>query len=871
MWWRPGRTDEDFDQEIQAHLSLEADRLISEGMSPEEARAAASRRFGNVVAIKEWFYESCRIMWLDHARQDLRYAIRGLLKSPSFTAVAVLTLALGIGANTAIFSMADAALIRPLPFSEPEQLVMLWERPGNFLRNRVAPLNFLDWSEQNRTFHAMAAVATGGGRTMPGADGAAEYIPAQGVTARFFDVLGVRPIAGRTFLPDDATLTPNAVVISERFWSRHFASDPALVGHDIRLDGRSFTVVGIVPAAFQILGPSDLWTLLSSPPRGPEQRRSHYLRVIGRLKPGVTLEVARIDMAGIAEAIARMSPATNQGWGVTIEPLRDALIGSELRLTALLLFGVVGFVLMMSCANVTNLLLARTAGRARELAVRAALGAGRRRIVVQLLTESLVLAAVGGLMGLSVGAAILTTVPSVIPQGLLPEAVTLTFDGRVVAFCAATTCLVGVLFGLVPAWQTTRMSPTEAMGTGGRGVTTRGGTLRSALVVGEVAAAVLLLCGAGLLLRTLLALENVDPGYRADDVLTMAVTLPTSRYPTPDHVRRFHDAVERDVTALPGVRSAAWGSALPLDGRYYGQGFEIVGEATPLEANRPAAAYQMVSAPYFDTLGIPIVRGRSFTDRDTAERVQVCIVSEAFVQRYLQGREPVGMHVRIRPMRLGPAEPVVREIVGVARQVKEQPGEVEDPVQIYVPIAQNPWFAASLVVQPTDGAAEALAPAVRAAVAGVDTNQPVTRVRTLEDVARDATSRPRFRAVLVVAFAALALVLATLGVFGVLAYSVQQRAREFGVRIALGASAGSIMRVVLARGALLTAVGLAIGLALAWAGTRTMQNLLYRVTPGDPATFVAVIAGVGIIALLACYVPARRATKVDPLVALRSE
>jgi putative ABC transport system permease protein len=536
----------------------------------------------------------------------------------------------------------------------------------------------------------------------------------------------------------------------------------------------------------------------------------------------------------------------------------------------------VGFVLLMCCANVANLLLARTTARARELALRAALGATRRRVVAQLLTESLVLAVLGGLLGVGIGAAILQVAPSLVPPGLLPNAVALTFDGRVVTFCALTSIVVGLLFGLAPAWQSTGTSMVQAIATDSR-TTTRGGTFRGLLVIGEVAAAVLVLSGAVLLLRTLVALQGMDPGYRAQDVLTMTINLPMprpnapARYGTPQLVHQFYDAIEKEIRALPGVRSVGLGGALPLDGTWIGQAFEVEGDPPKPAALRDNASYQLVGPTYFQTLDIPLVKGRAFTNADRSDDVQVCIVSEAFVRRFLGGREPLGMNLVVPMMSFATSPPVVREIVGVVRQVKARPNETEPVPQLYVPIAQNPWYIASISVRPSAGPAEALLPAVKAAIARVDKERPVTQVRTIDVVASEATARPRFRAVLVGTFAALALCLAMVGVFGVLAYSVQQRVREFGVRIAMGAGAIDVLRLVVGGAARLTLIGVAIGLSGAALLSRWLATLVYPVPALDPVTFILVPLVLIVTAAAAVAAPAIRAMRIDPVVAFRNE
>ena len=820
----------------------------------------------------------------EELRTDVTTAIRQMKAAPAFTMVAALTLALGIGANSAIFALADATFLRPLPFTAAhDRLVMLWERYPNGFLSQVTPLDYGDWADQNQSFDRMAAFLANS-VTMIGPDGTAEQITSQSVTAQFFDVLGVTPIAGRTFLPSDAD-SPNTIILSEGFWRRRFGADPTLVGRSIVVAGRPQTVIGIVPNRFQVVPatisnagsePPSLWTVFNYPRGDPSQRQAHYMYVVGRVKEGVTFETAQSDMTAIGNRNAELYPETNTGHIPTLQPLREALVGSEMRLTSMLLLGVVGFVLLMCCANVANLLLARTSARARELAVRSALGAGRRRIVSQLLTESLVLAALGGLIGMAVGAAILRIAPSLVPPGLLPSAVSLAFDARVVTFCAIASLAVGLLFGLAPAWQVTGLSVVQAMGTESR-TTTRGGRFRSSLVIAEVAAAVVVLCGAGLLLRTLISLESMDPGHGARDVLTMTLNLPfpdgrtPTRYVTPDAIHRFYDSVEREVALIPGVSSVAIGSALPLDGMWMGQGFDIEGDPPRQKVPRNYASYHMVGPTYFETLDIPIVSGRSFTEADGSGGVQVCIVSEAFVRRYLEGRNPLGLRVAVPAMSVSPGPPVLREIVGVARQVKMWPNELQPIPQLYVPIAQNSWFFVSLSVRPKSGPAEALLPAVRAAVARVDKERPITRVRTIEVVAAEATSRPRFRAVLVGTFAALALTLAMVGVFGVLAYSVQQRVREFGVRIAMGAATSDVMRLVLGSATKLTLIGLAIGLIAAAVLSRYVTTLVYPVRPLDPITFVAVPLVLIVTAAIAVAVPAWRAARVDPVVAFRTE
>ena len=814
------------------------------------------------------FSQHLEDLWL-----DLTFALRQLRRAPGFALVAVITLALGIGANSAIFALVDATLLRPLPFEHPDRLVMVWERTERSPRSGMSPLNMTDWNERSRTFDVIAGfVPNVGGMVMSGRDGNAETVTRQWVSAGFFDVLGVKAIAGRTFLASDNDARSNVVVMSEALWRTRFDSDPAVVGRELRLDGMAFTVVGIVPQDFQLLGRTNLWGMIPFD-RRPALRRAYMLRGIGRMKAGVTVEGARAELSTIAEGLAREFPETNKGRGVTIEPMHDALIGSELRTTAMLFLGVVGFVLLICCANVANLLLTRATTRTREFAIRSALGGSRRRVVRQLVTESLTLSVIGGMLGVAVGAAILRVAPSLIPEGLLPGAVTLAFDARVVAFSAGAAILVGVLFGLVPAWQATEFSSSAVMASDTRSVAGSGGRIRTLLVVGEVATAVLLLVGAGLLLRTLLAVERVDRGYRAERVLTMMVDPLGSRYPTRASLMQFFESIEREIVALPGVRRVAWTTGLPLGPSDQGdRSFQVVGDAATGD-QRPTADYQIVSPSYFQAVDVPITAGRSFSDSDTETSVAVCIVNEAFVRSYLQGRSPIGSEVAIRPTGSPQAKPDIRQIVGVARQVKARPDELEDLLQIYVPLAQDPTDDVYLAVETSTDDTAAMAPSVRSAIGRIDKEQLVSirDVMTLEDIAWNATSRQRFRATMVITFAGLALLLAMVGVFGILGYSVQLRVRDFGVRRALGASTATILRLAIGNAVTVIVAGTAIGLILATMLTRLLAGVLFGVQPLDLVTFISVSLVLGVTAVLSMIGPAWRATRVDPVTALRGD
>jgi putative ABC transport system permease protein len=877
---------QEVDEEIAFHIDLRTRELVDKGMDRRIAREMVLARLGDAERLKRTCVDLGRkreremrlTQWLEEFTDDMQFALRQLKVSPGFALVAVLTLALGIGANSAIFALADATLVRPLPYPEPERLVSLSEisrgRPGGV----VNPVDFLDWSERTRSFAAIAAFVGSVG-TIEGDDGVAERVPAQAVTKRFFDALGVKPIAGRTFRAEDDLPAPDTVVLSEGLWRRRFGADPTIIGRATRFGNRAFTVIGIMPADFRFdlpgtlsLGPTVMWMLLGTPPdRSPAQRYAHYLQVIARMKPGVTMETARADIASVGDALAAELPGSNKGHAATAEPLRARVIGSELRLTATLLLGVVGLVLLMCCANVANLLLARASSRSREFAIRSALGAGRRRIVRQVLTESLVLAVLGGLLGGAVGAAILTGAPSLIPPGLLPASVTLGFDARVLAFCALAALAVALLYGLSPAWHVSRMSSVPALAADGRTMTGASSGFRRVLAIGQVAVAVFLLCGAGLLLRTLLVLQGVDSGTRARDVLTMVITVGAPGEDTPESTWRRYEAFKREVEQVPGVRAVAWGSTLPLDGSWYGQSFQIEGDPPRQGGDSYSTGYQIVSPSYLSILGIAIREGRGLSESDAADSPQVCVVDEEFVRRFLRGRRVLGTRISMNASSK-PAEIILsREIVGVVAQVKERPDEPEPKPHLYVPLAQDTWGNATLVVEPTEGPAAALRASVRSALARVDRNRPAGRVRTLTAVSSESTARPRFRALLIGTFALLALVLAMVGVFGVLAYSVQQRTREFGVRIALGASGMNVLGIVLGSAARVIGVGVAIGLALAFAFAQSVAAFLFGVAPRDPVTFASVSAVLVLTAMVACAVPALRAVRVDPVEAFRNE
>jgi putative ABC transport system permease protein len=821
-------------------------------------------------------------MRFDDLVTDVRFAVRQLRRAPGFAAIVVATLALGVGANSAIFALADAALLRALPFAEPERLVMVWEERGGVFTTMPSPIEFRDWSARARSFDRLVPLASGGTLTIAGQDGLAVLVPSMTVHPRFFDVLGVPPLLGRTFQDADATASPTAVLLSEGLWRTRFGADPAIVGRPVVFSGRTMTIVGVMPARARIVPPmnaggtaagepAQVWTPGSFGAGAAGQ--AHYVHVIGRLRTGVPIATAQREMEDIARDLARESPA-QRGHGVLVQPLRDALIGTEVQRTSLVLLGIVGFVLLMCCANLANLLLARMTGRVRELALRSALGAARRRILVQLLTESLTLAVLGGLAGAAVAIGIVRVAGSMVPPGLLPNAVAIPFDGRVALYCVLVTLAVGVVFGLVPAWHATGTSFTHAAGTGR--ASRRLPLLSAALVAIEVTAAVLVVSGSGLLLRTLSALERIDPGFRAADVFTASLSLPfpagpAPRYPTGASIRQFQQAVERELERQPQVGRIAWGSVLPLDGGSFAQNIRVAGEPPRPDGVAQSASYNMVSPSYFDTLGIAIVRGRGFSAADTAAGVPVCIVSEAFVHQYLQGRDPLGVRIEVGMMAFGPSQPVMREIVGVVRQTKQAPAEPRPVPHLYVPIEQNAWWGTALAVEPSQGRAEPLAPVVRTALARVDPTLAIRQPRTIARVAADATARPRFRAVLVSAFGALGLLLAMVGIFGVLAHAVAQRTQELGIRMALGARPRQVVAMVAGSLVRSVSVGTAAGLILAALLARAMTTFLFGVAPIDPVTFAGAAALLALTAAAGAAIPSLRAVRVDPVTACRRE
>ena len=804
---------------------------------------------------------------------DIRFAFRSLLTTPSFTALVVVVLGLGIGANTAIFSVVHAVLLEPLPFADASRLVSI-ETFGRGLDDErgadsVAYPDFDDWRAQSTTIQGMSGYAVGGA-TLTGR-GDALALRASFVTPGFFPLLGVEPVHGRLFTSeDDVKGAAGVALISEPVWRQHFSVDPSIVGQAISLDGRAFTIVGVLPEAFQFPvqpEPVQLWVPMGSLPFTgdfKERRGASFMNAIGRLGPGVRIEQAQAEMSAIAARLATDHPRTNARREVRIAPLKDRLV-QEYRLGLVVLLAAVAAVLLIGCANVANLLLARGAARRKEIAIRAALGAGRARIVRQLLIESVVLALVAGAVGLLVAlwgvAGLVAASPVEIPR--LGE---VGVDGRVLGFTTLVSMATGLLFGLAPALHLSRAGSDESLKDAGRGSSAGAATrTRQVLVVAEVALSLALLASAGLLVRSFLQLRQVDPGFVPQQALTMNLLLPDAKYP--DNAARvaFYRRLLDATAALPGALSRGISTTVPLSGNSLGMGFRIDGRPDE-PGNRPVATAYAVSPDYFVSMGIPLRAGRAFTERDDERAPAVVVVSESLAQRYWPGEDAIGKRVTIGFNDLGSAE-----VVGIAGDVK-QTGLAEAPrPQLYTAFPQAPWPFLAIVVRTAAADPVALGPELRAAIALIDPDQPPGEIQTVEQFVAQSMAASRFQALLVASFAGLALLLAGSGLYGVLAYGVAQRRREIGIRMALGAQASDLRTMVVSQAIGMGALGLVVGTLAALVSARVIASLLYGVGPADPATFAAVgTLLLGVVAI-AAYLPARRATRVDPIVALRSE
>jgi predicted permease len=804
--------------------------------------------------------------------QDLRFAARTLRKSPGFTAVCLATLALGIGATTAIFSVVNAVLLAPLPFGQPDRLVRVYQTlpAQGVFTNGASYLNFSDWARETKSFDGLAAIRlhdytlTGQGEPVLAVAGT--------VTSDVFRVLGAHPILGRALVAgDDAPGAAPVAVLGERLWREKFGADASIVGKTIRLDERLFGVVGVLPSSYATPPnnpPAELWTPLAQDPVFADLRQKrggHYLTVVGRLGRGVSIRQAESELATIQSALARQFPKENEGWGVRLVPLAESLV-SGVRTALLVLLGAVGLVFLIACANVANLLLTRASARSREIAIRTALGAGRGRLLSQFLTECLVLGLTGGALGLALAYAAMGALRRWLPSSL-PRGGDIAVDGRVLLFSLVVSLVSAAIFGLTPALTASGERLSDALREGSLGAGESGGKkrLRHLLVVGETALSFMLLVGAGLLGRSFLRLQSVRLGFDPMHVLTAGMSLPRNQYSKSAEWLTFYSTLVERIAAQPGVESAAASLPLPLYGGGLNFTFQIEGRAPEREGNDASANYTSATPAYFRVLGIPLRQGRLFTVSDDGAAPRVCAISEAFTARYFPGESPLG-----RRLVFGFAEPVAREIVGVVADVKRDGLGSPSKPEMYVPFAQEPFWAAYLTVR-TPGDPGRLAAAVRSEVRALAPTLPIEAIQPMTEIVRESVAEPRFRATLVGLFAGAALLLAVVGIYGVISYGVGRRTREVGIRLALGAGKRDVLRLVVGQGLALTGLGLAVGAFGAVLLTRFLSSLLFETGRLDLPTYVGVALLLAAAGLLAAWIPARRAARVDPVIALRFE
>jgi predicted permease len=865
LWRR--RREEELEEEIRSHLEMAQRDRLERGESAENAAASARREFGNIGLVKEATRDVWGWRWLEQLGQDVRYGLWMLKRNPGFTFVAILTLTLGIGATTGIFSILNALLLQPLPYDRPDRLVMVWESSRNGDDQITASgLIFKDWVEQNQAFEAMAAFSP---RTyiLSGED-ETEKVRGVAATASLFPLLGINPNYGNVFLPEDEGPGRNRIVIlSHGLWQRRFGSDKAILGSAITINNLNYTVVGIMPPEFEFPLQSEkaeLWVPLSLN-LGQNTRSAHNYRVIARLKPDVTLEQAQADMNVIARRLEQQYPDSNTGMGANVVSLQDQIVG-KIRMSLLMLFGAVCLVLLIACANVANLLLARSTIRQKEVAIRAAVGASKPRLIRQMLTESLLLSLLGSGLGLALAYWSVRLLVAIGPDSIL-RVREISIDWRVLGFTLLVALVTGVIFGLAPALQATKANLNEWLkeGAGRATINPVRSRLHNLLIVLEVAMALLLLICAGLMIKSFSRLQQVKPGFNPENVLAADVTLPVRRYRDGYEAIALIQQVLNRIAGFPGVQSVSATHALPLSGDNNTFAFFIEGRTLP-RGEYTSADYRSISPDYFRTMGIPILRGRAFTDKDVAGAHGVVIVSETMTKRFFPNEDPIGKRFSVADGRGG----AMLEVVGVAGDVKHFGLDRELTAEMYVPILQRLWGNITLVVR---GASDpvGLSAAIRNEVRQVDKGHTVTNIRTMDQVLSHSVSQRRFNMLLLSIFAAVAITMSVIGIYGVISFSVMQRTHEIGVRMALGAQTGNVLRMVVWRGMSLAMIGVALGLAAALALTRVLKNLLFEVSPTDSATFTLITLLLVAVALIASYIPARRATKVDPLIALRCE
>jgi len=873
-WFFRGDADQEFDRELVTHLEMLTDEHVRQGMAPEAARRAARVRLGGVTQLKEVNRELQGLPAIQMFFQDARFAVRMLRRNPGFTVVAVLTLALGIGANTAIFSVVYAVLLRPLPYPKADQLLNVFQaKPQDGIGGTGWSYpNFAQLRVQNGVFSEMAGSQkhqlTLTGRGEP------SVVDTSVVTAEFFSLFGEKPLSGRTFMSDDGKRgAPPVVMLSEALWRGYFGGDPKIIGSSISLDKRPFTVVGIMPAAFrfpQLTKTEQLWIpLVQDPLFGSwiDRRQGHWLQVTGRLKPGVSIAQAQAELNAIGASLAKDFPAENGGWQIRIVSLQDMIVG-EVKSPLFVLLGAVGLVLLIACANIANLLLTRATSRAREIAVRTALGAGRARIVRQLLSETAVLGLLGGVAGIALAYWGVHVLSSLLPPSV-PRVNDIGVDYWVLGFALLLSLVASCMFGLAPALASAKANLQASLREGGgrSGESPRRRRARSLLAAGEVALAMVLLVAAGLLLRSFGNLLSVSPGFDVQHVVKADISFPRFQYSTPQQWTAFADELLTGLQAAPGMKDSAVAVPRPIADGPINLGFDIVGNPPASAGTSRTANYVSVSPGYFRVMAIPLRAGRFFDRHDIASAARVSVISQAMARIYFPNQDPVGKRLLFG---FPPDGMVEREIVGIVGDVRDVALGQDPGPMMYVPFAQAPFWGANVVVRSTLSPSS-VAMAIRQEVQKLDKDLPVTDVAMMPDLLEASLAQPRFRTFLLGLFAAMALVLAATGIFGVISYSVSCRTNEIGVRVALGASRGTILRMVLRETLVLTFLGLALGVPSALAASRLVGHMLFDVSTYDPATLVTVALALAAVATVAGYVPARRAMRVDPIVALRSE